>query len=179
MIFDKLVALKISLDFYRESRNPLKKILYHLLLRSIINRIKIIKKSIISFEVLSEFQGFISVIDPDNNGNIKGYEYEYGLNKHAQEIVIVQSGLGNITILLRHHNNSIEVEYPLSPRSRVDKIYKYNIDDPIEVIRDRNTAVINSNIRNYIYDYITSYMKGEFDNEGKSIEDDNSQNSKE
>jgi hypothetical protein len=63
LIFDKLVALKVSLDFYKSRRNPLKKMLHHFLLKSIMDKVKVIKKSVLTFEVLSEFQEFIKIVD--------------------------------------------------------------------------------------------------------------------
>ena len=165
MIFDKLVALKISLDFYKKSKNPLKKLLYYMLLKSIINKVKTIKKSIITFEILSEFQQFIQVTDSNNHSNIKSYEYTYS-NKYAQEIAIEQqSGLEDINILLRHKDNSIEIVFPFTPQFRVNKIYKDSIESDSKVIPDKYTIIINNNIRNYIYDFIISYMKGDFNNE--------------
>jgi hypothetical protein len=67
--------------------------------------------------------------------------------------------------LLRHKDNSIEIEFPLSPRMRANRIYKRTIEDIRDGIPDKNTIIINNSIRNYIYDFIISYMKGEFDDE--------------
>jgi len=166
MIFDKLVSLKISLDLYRNSKNPFKKILYYILLRTICKKVKTIKESIITFEILSEFQEFVNIADPNKLSNIIANEYDYSTT-FAQEIIIKQQDIGNITILLRHKNKSIEIEYPFSVRYRVNRIYKSSINSNNEVIPDKHTIIINNSIRNYIYDFIVSYMKGEFDYEQK------------
>lgn len=126
------------------------------------DKIKVIKKSVLSFEVLSEFQEFVKIVDPNEKSNIISNEYTYS-DKYAQEIIIKQTGIGNIIILLRHKDNSIEIEFPLSPRMRANRIYKHTIEDMRDGIPDKNTITINNSIRNYIYDFIISYMKGEFD----------------
>ena len=166
MIFDKLIALKISLDLYKNSRNPLKKLIYIIILKTISNKVKVIKKSnIISFEILSEFESFANIADINRKSNVIAREYHYSHGRYAQEIIIKQKGLCNINILLIHKNKSIEIQYPLSPRLKINKTYKGSISDIEYLIPDKNTSTIINSIGSYIYDFTISYMKGEFDNE--------------
>lgn len=166
MIFDKLLILKTSLDFYKESKNIIKKILYYLLLRDILKEIKIINESIIGFEILSEFQKFAKVADPFNKSNIKANDYTYS-NTYAEEIIIEQGNdIGDIVIILRHKNNTIEIKYPVSLNFIMNREYRHNIEsNNVGPIKDKDTIVINNSIRNHIYNFMVLYMKGEYDNE--------------
>lgn len=164
MIFDKLIMLKILLDTYKKSKNPFKKLIYHIRLKNILDEIDSINNTIISIELLSEWHKFINIADPENINNIYTESYTYSEDRYAEEIIIKRDDdIGDIYIILKFKNNSIDIEYPIRKNFRINKVYKDKIDDT-DIIRDKNTVTINDSIRKYIHNFTISYMKGEFDN---------------
>jgi hypothetical protein len=158
MIFDRLISLRISLDMYKNSKNLLKKIMYKKLYKDFINKISIIKSIVLDYDLLFEFVDFVNIADSNNISNIKANTYNYS-NTFARDIII-KNNYGSLCIILKD-DKYIEIKYPLSENVRVNKIYNNRLQDLKE--NDKNTIIINDSIRNSIYDFIISYMKGEFD----------------
>jgi hypothetical protein len=99
----------------------------------------------------------VNTADSDKISSITATNYDYS-GFFAQDITIDD----DIHILLRHKNRTIQVKYMSPSDCMIDKIYKENIQDN-DIIPNKNTVSINNSIRNYIYDFTVSYLRGEFD----------------